>query len=80
MPWEAVRLQTAYLQCSLAQVHFGPPTPLGSRLKSLHDRRRRRCWDARKLHQQYFKNAKAQRIRVDRYREFLQFLLKEREF
>ncbi|MGB1118132.1 MAG: hypothetical protein ACPG30_05435 [Parvibaculales bacterium] len=32
------------------------------------------------LHQQYFKNAKAQRIRVDRYREFLQFLLKEREF
>lgn len=32
------------------------------------------------LHRQYFKNAKAQRIRVDRYREFLQFLLKEREF
>ncbi len=32
------------------------------------------------LHQKYFKNAKAQRIRVDRYREFLQFLLKEREF
>ena len=54
MPWEAVRLQTAYLQCSLALVHFGPPTPLGSRLKSLHDRRRRRCWDARKLHQHYF--------------------------
>ena len=32
------------------------------------------------LHQKYFKNAEAERIRMDRYREFLQFLLKEREF
>ena len=32
------------------------------------------------LHQQYFKNAKAQRIRVDRYREFLQFLSKSANF
>ena len=32
------------------------------------------------LHQKYFKNADAERIRMDHYREFLQFLLKEREF
>jgi hypothetical protein len=32
------------------------------------------------LHQKYFKNAEAERIRMDRYREFLQFLLKERDF
>tara|TARA_X000000950_G_scaffold251569_1_gene313026 strand:- start:652 stop:1503 length:852 start_codon:yes stop_codon:yes gene_type:complete len=30
------------------------------------------------LHQKYFKNAEAERTRMDRYREFLQFLLEER--